>query len=48
MKVYITEIIKKNEEEYGFYEGPRINALSWEDAEKQASKQGVNLVGELA
>lgn len=47
MKTFITEVVRKNEKEYGFYEGPKISALSWEDAEKQAVQQGANLLGEL-
>ncbi len=47
MRIFITEIVKKNEIEYGFYEGLKISALSWEDAEKQAAEQGAIGVGEL-
>ena len=48
MGIYITEIVKKNEKQYGFYEGPKINASSWEDAINKAERQGVTLIGELA
>lgn len=48
MKTFITEEVRKNEKEYGFYEGPKINALSWENAKKETQKQGVTLIGELA
>jgi hypothetical protein len=48
MNTFITEIIKKNEKEYGFYEGPKISASNWEEAEKLAQKQGAILVGQLA
>lgn len=47
MKTYITEVLKKTETEYGFYEGPKINALCWDDAAKVANEQGVTLVGKL-
>lgn len=30
------------------YEGPKINALCWEEAEKKAREQGVTLVGKVA
>jgi len=36
---YITEVK---------YEGPRIDARSWDEAERIAQEQGVTLVGELA
>ena len=42
-KIYITEIEKKD----GLYEGPQIQASSWEEAEKKAQELGVVLVGEL-
>jgi hypothetical protein len=45
--MYITEIIKKNATEYGFYVGPRIEAASWTEAEKKAQELGVELIGEL-
>jgi len=38
-KTYITEVK---------HEGPRINASSWDEAERIAQEQGVTLVGELA
>lgn len=44
MKVYITKVVKED----GEYAGPKISALSWKGAEKQAAKQGAILVGELA
>ncbi|WP_435550158.1 hypothetical protein [Desulfobacterium sp. N47] len=43
MHVFITEIIKED----GKYEGPKINALSWEEAEIFAEQQDVTLVGML-
>lgn len=48
MKTYITEVIKKNETEYGFYEGPKTSASSWNEAERAAQGQGAALLGELA
>lgn len=42
----MTEIVRKSEIEYGFYEGSKINALSWEDAKKQAERQGVTLMAD--
>jgi hypothetical protein len=45
--MYITEIIKKNEKEYGFYVGPGIEASSWAEAEDKAQELGVELIGEL-
>lgn len=44
MATFITVIEKDGEK----YEGPNIEALSWEDAERQAQEQGVELVGESA
>lgn len=44
MKTFITSVIKTEEVEY---EGPKINASSWENAERQAQEQGVNLIGAL-
>lgn len=43
MQTFITEITKED----GKYAGPRINALSWEEAETLAQQQGVILVGVL-
>ena len=45
---YITEIVKRTEKEYGFFEGPQIMASSWQDAERQAREKGVTLIGQLA
>jgi len=38
-KTYITEVR---------HEGPKIDARSWDEAERLAQEQGVVLVGELA
>jgi len=48
MKTYITEVVKRNETKYGFFEGPKISASSWAEPEKLARAQGAFLVGELA
>ena len=48
MRTFVTEVIRKTEAEYGFYEGPEISALSWEDAQRQATEQGAVVIGELA
>jgi hypothetical protein len=49
MRTFITEVSMED----GKYEGPKINALTWQEAEAIAGKitwrdQGVILVGELA
>jgi hypothetical protein len=49
MSTFITEVVLED----GKYEGPRINALTWDEAQDLASRitwrgQGVILVGELA
>lgn len=44
MKTYITEILGSDGNRY---EGPRINAASWGEAQSQASTMGVILLGEL-
>lgn len=33
-KVYLTQTVKKNEHEYGFFAGAQIHASSWAEAEK--------------
>jgi hypothetical protein len=43
MRTYITEVRRPD----GPYEGPRIAAGSWEEAEAKARELGVTLVGEL-
>jgi len=48
MKKYITEIVRRNEKEYGFFVGPRISATSWAEANQLAQEQVAILVGEVA
>ncbi|MFA7100675.1 MAG: hypothetical protein WC196_02790 [Bacilli bacterium] len=43
-RIYITEIKKRKMA----YEGPKISALNWADAKKQAAIQGAVVIGELA
>jgi len=48
MQTYITEKIVREPKRYGLFAGPEIQALNWENAEKQAKEQGLILVGKVA
>lgn len=45
METYITEITVKNETQYGFFAGPEIRASSWQNAQEQAKRFNVTLIG---